>query len=482
MTRRILFSCVLVLLALAMVPAVGAQTVPIRVVQASTGTLYLAQGGNAWMLMPSPMSDDDLAALTMIGALDSGLIVGQSPPLRLVQGSDGTLYLIQTGTAWTWSVQPAQIADDELATLTLGNEIDGDVPAELLSTTAPDRPADTPTPTQTPTPDVGIAPATATPTLETSTQQIEPATATPEPPATSTRTPAPTATRTLTPTRASTPTPVPTYTLSGTVTRDTKSVANVRVSVLELSLETTTGADGGFSFAGLQNSSYSLVAEDTDLTSIPRKLATIDSQVPVTIEMVKPLGGPPLLFAGQVTGGDVAGVTVRSVGGAGQGITDGNGNFVLVDAHVISKQIALGQEDVVLVAFKGNRWGFAIGPFTNSLTIQLNRTGTAPVAATKPLMTRADLVNGATINQGVDVILTARWMGAPTEAVAIVPQTNGFTPLDCRGSCSGHAADGFAVFLQKGTAYTLALTVPNSATAIASPKWLDPQVLPVPSR
>jgi hypothetical protein len=254
----------------------------------------------------------------------------------------------------------------------------------------------------------------------------------------------------------------------------------VRVSVLELSLETTTGPDGSFSFAGLQNSSYSLVAEDTDLTSIPLKLAAIDLQVPVRIEMKSPNGGQPLLFAGQVTGGDVAGVTVRSVGGAGQAITDGNGNFVLVDAHVISKQIAIGQEDVVLVASKGNRWGFAIGPFTNSLTIQLNRTGTPPVASTKPLMTRADLVNGATIKQGVDEILTARWTGAPTEAVAIVPQTTVFTIPDCRGNCS--SAVGFAVFLQKGTAYTLALTVPNSATAIASPKWLDPQVLPVPSR
>ncbi len=284
MTRRILFSCMLVLLAFAMVPSVGAQTVPIRVVQGSSGTLYLAQGGNAWPLVPSPMSDDDFAALTLIGGLDSGLILGQSPPLRLVQGTDSTLYLIQTGTAWSWTVSPGQIGDDELATLTLGGEIDGDVPAELLSTTAPDQPADTPTPTPMPSPDTGAALPSATPTVETSSGPAEPATATPEPAvAAATRTPAPTATRTptltatRTPTVTPTATPVPTYTLSGTVTRDGNLAANVRVSVLELDLETSTGADGGFSFAGLQSTSYRLVAEDSDLTSTPLKVNAIDA-------------------------------------------------------------------------------------------------------------------------------------------------------------------------------------------------------------
>src|SRR5260370_28727561 len=140
--------------------------------------------------------------------------------------------------------------------------------------------------------------------------------------------------------------------------------------------------------------------------------------------MVTPGGGAPFLCRGQVTGGDVAGVTVRSVGGGGKAKTDGNGNFVLVDAHVISKQIAIGQEDVVLVASKGNRWGFAIGPFTNSLTIQLNRTGTPPVAATRPLMTKADhLIQAATINPNVDAVLTAYWAGAPAEVVKMMPDT-----------------------------------------------------------
>lgn len=456
MTRQILFSCVLVLLAFAMVPAVRAQTVPIRVVQGSTGTLYLAQGGNAWMLVPSPLSDDDLATLTTIGGLDSGLIVGQSPALRLVQGSDGTLYLIQTGSAWSWTVQPGQIADDELATLTLGVEIDGDVPAELLSTTATDQPADTPTPT-----------------VETSSGSVEPATATPEPAvATATHTPAPTSTRpaTLTPT----PTSAPTYTLSGTVTRDGNLAANVRVSVLELSLETATGADGGFSFAGLQNSSYRLVAEDSDLTSTPLKVDTIVPQVPVRIELVPPKGGLPSLFVGQVSGTDVAGVTVRRLGGAGQTTTDTNGKFLLVDAHVDSSgQMTESPLDAVIIATKGNRWGFAIGPFNNSLTVPLTRTGSPPVAAAKPLMTRADLINGATINQSVNVLLTARWVGPSTEAVNILPQGNVFSTKDCQGACSGVTAVGVAVYLPRGTTYTLGVT---------APRWVEAQVLAYPAR
>src|SRR5260370_942826 len=336
--------------------------------------------------------------------------------------------------------------------------------------------------------------ATATPTGEISTGRVDTPTATAEPRvATSTGTPAPTATRTQTPTRTPTATPVPTYTLNGTVTRGGQPAASVRVSVLELSLETTTGADGGFSFAGLQNTSYRLVAEDTDLTSSPLKVDTIDPQVPVRIELVPPKGGQPSLFVGQVSGNDVAGVTVRRLGGAGQTTTDANGKFWLADAHDeptfdSSSQLTESPKDACIIAAKGHRWGFAIGPFINSLTVvnpltvPLTQTGTPPVAATKPLMTRADLVNGATINQAVDVMLTARWTGAPTEAVGIVPQTNGFTTLDCRGNCNSNTAVGFAGFLPKGTAYTLVLTVPNSGAAVASPTWAGAQVLAYPAR
>jgi hypothetical protein len=156
---------------------------------------------------------------------------------------------------------------------------------------------------------------------------------------------------------------------------------------------------------------------------------------------------------------------------------------MLVDAHVDSTgSMTESPKDAVIIAAKGSRWGFAVGPFNNSLSVALTRTGTPPVASAKPLLTRADLVNGATINQGVDVMLTARWTGAPTETVGIVPQTNGFTTLDCRGNCSTNAAVGFAVFLPKGTAYTLALTVPNSGAAIASPMWAEAQVLAYPAR
>ena len=44
------------------------------------------------------------------------------------------------------------------------------------------------------------------------------------------------------------------------------------------------------------------------------------------------------------------------------------------------------------------------------------------------------------------------------------------------------AAVGFAVFLPKGTVYTLALTLPTSGAAITSPRWAEAQVLAYPAR
>ena len=45
-----------------------AQAAPVRVVQGSDGTLYLAQEGKSWTLVPDPISDSELATLTSRGS------------------------------------------------------------------------------------------------------------------------------------------------------------------------------------------------------------------------------------------------------------------------------------------------------------------------------------------------------------------------------------------------------------------------------
>jgi hypothetical protein len=82
LVRRIvitLFSAVVLVLAL-VVPA-GAQSAILRVVQGSDGTLYLVQGGNAWTLVPGQISDSDLDGLTQLGEIngDVGLPMQQAP-------------------------------------------------------------------------------------------------------------------------------------------------------------------------------------------------------------------------------------------------------------------------------------------------------------------------------------------------------------------------------------------------------------------
>jgi len=55
----------------------------------------------------------------------------QSAPVRVVQGSDGTLYMVQAGNSWT--LVPDQISDANLAALNLSGEVDGTIPAQFLA-------------------------------------------------------------------------------------------------------------------------------------------------------------------------------------------------------------------------------------------------------------------------------------------------------------------------------------------------------------
>ena len=68
----------------------------------------------------------------------------QAAPLRVVQGSDGTLYLVQGGNEWT--LVPDQITDADPAALNLSGEIDGTVPAQFLASAPPPAAAPAPAP------------------------------------------------------------------------------------------------------------------------------------------------------------------------------------------------------------------------------------------------------------------------------------------------------------------------------------------------
>jgi len=107
-----------------------------RVVQATDGLWFLVEESNAWILMPDPISDEDLASITLGDALHGELTVAQPGPARVIRSSDGTLYVVQGrhGSA----IEPDQISDADLALLGRSGELDGAIPAEVLRTAAPE--------------------------------------------------------------------------------------------------------------------------------------------------------------------------------------------------------------------------------------------------------------------------------------------------------------------------------------------------------
>jgi hypothetical protein len=77
-----------------------------------------------------------LAALVVTGSLAVTAVAQRAPaPVREVQGSDGTLYIVQGTNSWT--LVPDQISDADVAALNPGGEIDGTFPNELFVVQAP---------------------------------------------------------------------------------------------------------------------------------------------------------------------------------------------------------------------------------------------------------------------------------------------------------------------------------------------------------
>src|ERR1700694_222076 len=85
-----------------------------------------------------------VGAFALVAALAAVTAIAQTAPVRVVQGSDGTLYLVQAGNSWT--LVPDQISDADLAALNLSGEVDGTVPAQLLASAPPQVAAPAPPP------------------------------------------------------------------------------------------------------------------------------------------------------------------------------------------------------------------------------------------------------------------------------------------------------------------------------------------------
>lgn len=135
-----------------------AQSSPLIVVQSTDGTLFLEQGSNAWTMVPNPISDAELAALTPSGELDGAIpgAPGAGTVLQVVQGNDGTLYIAQGGNLWT--LVPTRMSDADLVNLTEVGEIDGQVSSQSLQPATPATASSPPT-AQAPAPAPPSAPA-----------------------------------------------------------------------------------------------------------------------------------------------------------------------------------------------------------------------------------------------------------------------------------------------------------------------------------
>ncbi|HEY1293367.1 MAG TPA: pre-peptidase C-terminal domain-containing protein [Chloroflexota bacterium] len=104
---------------------------PVRAVQKSDGSFLLIQGVNAWVLFPIQLADSDLASLSVNNALHGILIIVLPGPAQVAQGGDTTLYLVQGQQAAV--LVPDQIADTDASALNLSGEVDGTLPDQLVA-------------------------------------------------------------------------------------------------------------------------------------------------------------------------------------------------------------------------------------------------------------------------------------------------------------------------------------------------------------
>jgi branched-chain amino acid transport system substrate-binding protein len=137
---------------------IHAQAAPVQVVLDSSGALYLVQNNNAWSMTPNQISDGDLAQLRASGELDGAipaLFLSASDalaPLLIDQDYAGALHLVQGSNAWL--LVPSPISDADLGALSIVGQVTGAIspgdlspqPSAASPTQVPSDPAQPATP------------------------------------------------------------------------------------------------------------------------------------------------------------------------------------------------------------------------------------------------------------------------------------------------------------------------------------------------
>src|SRR5205814_4168440 len=120
-----------------------------------------------------------------------------------------------------------------------------------------------------------------------------------------------------------------------------------------------------------------------------------------------------------------------------------NGQFQLIDVNIAigqdgSTDMKVTPDRVVILASKGNRWGFAVNDLTSnnkSLTVRLSQTTSAPKAPPAPII--AQLKAGAATLVARPAVIAAIWKGPGQESQTVNSQEAGNTQTAraCRGEC-----------------------------------------------
>jgi hypothetical protein len=111
--------------------------------QTNSGALFLSLDSVAWPVVPDPIGGDELASIAIgdpSNTVDVDPRLAPPPTTRVVQASDGSLYVTTLGSRWNtgYLLLPDTIGDADLSAMTLGPELDGIVPLTLATDVLPE--------------------------------------------------------------------------------------------------------------------------------------------------------------------------------------------------------------------------------------------------------------------------------------------------------------------------------------------------------
>jgi hypothetical protein len=272
------------------------------------------------------------------------------------------------------------------------------------------------------------------------------------------------------------------------------ALGGVRVALLDLPVETTTGGGGDYRLADLPLGEHFVYAAAPDGQVSDTYRVNLQADLPLNLDLLKFKPGSPMRFVGRVrsaTDAPVEGATVWRLGGAGRTISEGSGNFVLVDTPV-SMADAKPPDQLTLVAVSGNRWGTARVNTTENaapFTIKLDRQGSTPTA---PRLVFDFVANAANANRLFNPneadFFTARWStdnGDDLITVELVDNNGNLIPADryslkttdCSGNCSAIQSSGLSVKLPRDIAFRIRPKVKQAPGDASKPGWVEAQAV-----